>query len=138
MSTVIRPELSDKNKYWISRQRYYELKHFCMQYNEWKTAISQINSYPRLSTDSDYVMIGNVAKPVEKLAELREQYLEWIQMVELAVEETDSTLYDYLLIGVTEGVSYDYLYSRLEIPCSKDTYYDRYRRFFWILDKARK
>ncbi len=38
MSTTIRPELSDKNKYWIDRHRYYELKHFCMQYDIWKQA----------------------------------------------------------------------------------------------------
>lgn len=26
------PELSEKNPYWIERHRYYELKHFCLQY----------------------------------------------------------------------------------------------------------
>lgn len=28
MSTTIRPELSEKNQYWIDKHRYYELKHF--------------------------------------------------------------------------------------------------------------
>jgi hypothetical protein len=23
------------------------------------------------------------------------------------------------------------------MPCGRDTYYDRYRRFFWLLDKMR-
>ena len=32
MGTQIRPELSEKNLYWIDRHRYYELKHFCLQY----------------------------------------------------------------------------------------------------------
>ena len=36
MSTVIRPEISKKNLYWIPKHRYYELKHFCLQYPEWK------------------------------------------------------------------------------------------------------
>ena len=36
MSTVIRPELSKNNEYWIPRQRFYELKHFCLQYPSWK------------------------------------------------------------------------------------------------------
>ena len=31
MATMIRPELSEKNPYWIERHRYYELKHFCLQ-----------------------------------------------------------------------------------------------------------
>lgn len=28
MGTTIRPELSEKNPYWIEKHRYYELKHF--------------------------------------------------------------------------------------------------------------
>ena len=28
MSTLIRPELSETNRYWIEKHRYYELKHF--------------------------------------------------------------------------------------------------------------
>ena len=38
MGTTIRPELSEKNPYWIERHRYYELKHFCLQYPIWKKA----------------------------------------------------------------------------------------------------
>ena len=36
MSTTIHPEVSEKNKYWIDKHRYYELKHFCLQYPLWK------------------------------------------------------------------------------------------------------
>lgn len=38
MGTIIRPELSEKNKYWLEKHRYYELKHFCLQYPLWKQA----------------------------------------------------------------------------------------------------
>lgn len=43
----------------------------------------------------------------------------------------------YILNGVTEGWSYDILKARLGIPCCKDTYYELYRRFFWLLNKER-
>lgn len=36
MSTTIRSEISKKNKYFIDKHRYYELKHFCLQYKYWK------------------------------------------------------------------------------------------------------
>ena len=42
MATVIRAELSKNNKYWISKHRYYELKHFCLQYPEWQKEYSNI------------------------------------------------------------------------------------------------
>lgn len=32
MRNDMRPELSQKNPYWIGKHRYYELKHFCLQY----------------------------------------------------------------------------------------------------------
>lgn len=38
MATRIRPELAENNKYWISKHRYYELKHYCLQYPLWKSA----------------------------------------------------------------------------------------------------
>ena len=40
MATVLRSELSPKNKYYIDKHRYYELKHFCLQYTEWKKSYS--------------------------------------------------------------------------------------------------
>ena len=58
-------------------------------------------------------------------------------MVEQAAMDADEYLWHYILRAVTEGLSYTYLKSRLDIPCSKDTYYDRYRRFFWLLSEAR-
>lgn len=137
MSTVIRPEVSEKNKYHISRQRYYELKHFCMQYHEWKEAVKAIDCYPRID-NGEYIVIGDVAHPVEKCMELREGYLYKIKLIEDIAKAADSDIWQFIIIGITEGVAYEFLYSRLDIPCSKDYYYDRYRRFFWLLDRARK
>ena len=43
MGTRIRAELSEKNKYWISRHRYYELKHFCLQYPSWRRTYAALD-----------------------------------------------------------------------------------------------
>lgn len=61
-----------------------------------------------------------------------------MEVVEQAAIEADPYLASYILKAVTEGLSYNYLKARLEIPCSRDMNYDRYRRFFWLLDRARK
>ena len=42
MSTDIRPEISPNNKYWIEKHRYYELKHFCLQYPLWNMRIIRL------------------------------------------------------------------------------------------------
>lgn len=44
MGTVIRPEVSHKNTYYISKHRYYELKHFCLQYPEWRKSYISLDA----------------------------------------------------------------------------------------------
>ena len=122
MGTTIRPELSEKNPYWIERHRYYELKHFCLQYPIWKKA---------------YAALDGLSDPTARCAEARSHYLERMKTVEQAAIATDAELSTYILKGVTEGWSYDILKARLNIPCCKDVYYNLYRRFFWLLNKAR-
>lgn len=138
MATVIRPQLSTNNKYWIDKHRYYELKHFCLQYIYWK------NIYTALSNPSiplsmiEHTPSDNMPNdPTAKRAILKAYYSERIELIEKVAIETDEYLYTYILKAVTEGLSYSNLKSRLEIPCSKDMYYDRYRRFFWLLDRSR-
>ena len=38
-------ELSERNPYYISKHRYYELKHFCLQYPEWEEAMALLNGW---------------------------------------------------------------------------------------------
>lgn len=42
MGTVIRAEISKKGKWWISKHRYYELKHYCLQYKEMKEELESL------------------------------------------------------------------------------------------------
>lgn len=43
MAGNLRPELSKKNKYWIDKNRFYELKYFCLQYPLWKHAYNALD-----------------------------------------------------------------------------------------------
>ena len=137
MATTIRPELSLNNKYWIDRHRFYELKHFCLQYKSWKKKYKELNEFGLSSIFSGMPSTNMPADLTAKYAMKKLQYAEMIKMVERAAEEADEYLCDYILKGVTEGLSYTNLKSKLNIPCSRDTYYDRYRKFFWLLSNMR-
>lgn len=138
MGTVIRPELSEKNEYWVEKHRYYELKHFCLQYPIWKKAYAALDGLSKRSLDLTAIQASNqISDPTVKCAEAKMFYAERIKMIEDIANETDSSLSSYILKGVTEEISYDHLKARLDIPCGKDTYYKLYRRFFWLLNKAR-
>lgn len=138
MSTTIRPELSEKNKYWIEKHRYYELKHFCLQYPIWKKAKIALDGFSKGTAETIKTSKTNVInKPTEKCAEAILYYSERMDMIEKVANETDLVISDYILKAVTEGISYTNLKVMSNIPCCKDTYYELYRRFFWLLSKVR-
>ena len=138
MATMIRPEVSTKNKYWINKHRHYELKHFCLQYPEWKRAYAAFDDSGIPLSMIENVPTSNLpGDPTAKRALMKTHYSEKMRLIEKVAMEADQYLCDYILKAVTENLSYTYLKSRLDIPCGKDMYYDRYRKFFWLLNEAR-
>lgn len=138
MATLIRPEISEKNKYWIDKHRHYELKHFCLQYPEWKKAYAAFDN-PSISLSTiERVPTSNMpGDPTAKRALMKARYSKKIELIERAAREADRYLGEYVLKAVTENLSYTHLKSKMDIPCGKDMYYDRYRRFFWVLSGLR-
>lgn len=111
MRNDMRPELSQKNPYWIGKHRYYELKHFCLQYPIWKKARLALDGLSRRPADLQvFVSCGQMkGDPTERCAQSRIFFGERMEMVEQAAIEAEPDLYSYLLRGVTEGLSYDAL-----------------------------
>ena len=138
MATNIRAEVSIKNKYHITKHRHYELKHYCLQYPTWKKAYLDC-----LDQDIPMSMVegvqdpGGVYDPTSTRAVTRAYYSNKMQTIEQTAKDADKYLWQYILKAVTEGLSYTYLKTKLDIPCGKDMYYDRYRRFFWLLSEVR-
>ena len=138
MSTTIRPALSYKNKYWIEKHRYYELKHFCLQYPGWKRDYMALDGLKKQPHDLSLLVRTNViSDPTARCAEAKLFYSERMELVERVAYETDRDLHSYILKAVTEGLSFETLKAQTDIPCCRDVYYDLYRRFFWLLNRAR-
>lgn len=136
--SVIRPEVSVKNKYWIDRHRYYELKHFCLQYKQWKKAYSALHDLGlSMATITGLPTSNEPGDLTADCAIRKAEIARKIKMIESTAMETDNELWYYIVKAVTEGLAYTQLKMMFDIPCSRDTYYDRYRRFFWLLSKHR-
>lgn len=133
--TIIRPELSDKNKYYVEKHRTYELRHFCMQYPIWKKAYAALSELSKSNEIAD--AFDQYDDPTAQCGVAKEHYARRMDMVEQCCVEADEELQSYLLLGVTEGLTYDMIKLKYDIPCSRDTYYDRYRKFFYLLNKVR-
>lgn len=138
MKFRVRSELSKKNKYWIDKNRYYELKYFCLQYPEWKKESEMFDGFYGSSfVISEYSKTNKVSDPTFRSVNEMEYRKQCMKIVEQAAIGADPMLASYILKAVTEGISYNCLKTKMNIPCSRDTYYDRYRRFFWLLHNSR-
>lgn len=139
MTTRIRPELSKRNPFWLDRHRYYELKRFCLQYPLWKKELSILDGFGSKSKSIIATrLLTDISDPTFEKAEARLYFSNRIAMVEQAAFDADPGLMEYILRAVVGGYGYESLRTKYDIPCSKDTYYDLYRRFFWLLSHSRK
>ena len=99
-------------KYWIPRNRYYELKYFCLQYPHFKELIA------RKDITSD----------------IREGCMKAIYIIESSVCDVNCNFPDILLKSVTEGTTYKKL--KCNVP-TEEEFFDAYRKFFYFLSKKK-
>lgn len=138
MGTVIRSKISKRGKYYISENRYLELKYFCRQYYDYKNSVRYLEEVliPAKSSDATGVKSCDTSDVTAKLATKLYLLNNKIDIIDQICTEADYELREYLLEAVTKGTPFSVLEAR-GIPCSKNTFYDRYRKFFWLLDKKR-
>ena len=123
MGTNTRPELSVKNRYWLPKHRFYELKHFCLQYPEWKKLYSLLDGWPEGSsknegdtTSRDGIMRAGLAQKMNLVRET----------VHDVCGEYEWDIFEYVVLGIKPKLTSD----------QKDFWY-YYQKFFWELSRRR-
>ena len=132
----LKAELSNRSKYHISKHRYYELKHFCMQYKEWKDMYYRLSEFPD-HYGKLYSGYAQNADPTDRVATMRVELDRNIKMIEHCAQNADPDIGKFILKAVTEGIAFPTLQTVYDIPCGKDMYYDRYRKFYWLLSQEK-
>lgn len=124
--------------YGISKNRYKELKAFCLQYEEKKKKIQ----YGLHSAVQDGMPKGSLSieSQVEKQAIENVAYIKDIRMIEEAAVKTNPVIWKYILKSVTEDLSYELIMYDKEygrIPEGKTEFYGYRRLFYHNLDKLK-
>lgn len=137
MGTKYRPEVSVKNKYWISKHRYYEISHMCYQYSEWKDEYKALSDHTISAVNYDGMPHGtNISDPTFSHAAKLDALKRKIVLVEETAREADPVLAKYILKAVTnDGITYNYLRQVMGIPCGKNMYYNARRKFYWLISQ---
>lgn len=113
-----------------------ELYHYCLQYNEWKDELKYKCDTVSGIEITDMPITHNNSDDTQNLAIRRAELSQKCELIEATAREADQDIYQYILKAVTnEGISYNYLYTVMNIPCGKDMYYDRRRKFYWLLSQ---
>ena len=114
------------------RHRYYELKHFCLQYPEWKRRYADLG----LETGASKLnaMRGSdVSDPTTRFGQMRAELWSAMELISKTATEASPDLDKFLLKAATEEIPFTQLQTLYGIPCGKDLYYEAYRKFFWLL-----
>ena len=117
-------KLSDHN---ISRDKYNELKYFCLQYWQKKQEIDRNYGIDGFSQDG-MPRGTSSSNPTEKKA---------LRIAQLKREQTameaDAEIYPWILKNVTSGVPYEYM----DVPMGRKKFYEARRYFFFLLAQKR-
>jgi len=129
---TVRP-LNNK-KYNISKHKFFEIYHFCLQYEEWKDELKYKTDTVKSIGITDMPSGSSIGDATAALGVRRAELSKKCEIIEQTAMETEGDLYPYILKAVTnEGISYHYLKTVMAIPCGKDMYYDRRRKFYWLM-----
>lgn len=118
----------------ISKHRYYELQHMCLQYNEWKDTLRYLEAPMRNNREA-----GSSA--VEEAAVRRASLVQKCELIEDTAQEAGEVsgginIAEYIIKAVTnENITYRYLDSVMNIPVGKNLFYAKRRRFFILLSE---
>ncbi len=125
-----------QGKWGITKHAFYQAYHFAMRYGEFKDILKYktntmgsrgIDGMPKGSDTGD---------ATQNLAIIRQQAAYNCKIIKQTAIEADGDIYQYILKAVTEdGVTFKYLKTVMNIPCGKDMFYDRRRKFYYLLSK---
>lgn len=130
------PKPLSERKWGITKHAFYQAYHFALRYNEFKDIIKYKTDTVG-SQKMDGMPRGNGAgDATQNLAMVRQQAVKNCEMIEKTAIEADADICQYILKSVTEeGVTFKYLKTVMDMPCEKDMFYDRRRKFYFLLSK---
>lgn len=112
-----------KIEYKLSKHRFYELKHFCLQYPEWKLLYSQLDGWAKDvnknegdTTSRDGIKRADLMYKMELVRETCHDIC----------EEYEHAVFDYAILGIKPRLLSD-----------QAVFWYYYRKFFWELSRRK-
>lgn len=128
-----RTRFSRKSKYYISKHAFLTAFYFSLNYIDWKQEHDLGIGLTRGSSGESGG--GGIGDPTATQAIRFADLAGKIGMIEQAAYDADPVIHEWILLYVTrEDMTFDKL-KALDMPCEKDMFYDRRRKYYWLLSK---
>lgn len=109
------------SKYYVPKEEYLTVLHFCKQYPDWEKEISDSAEQGAMfSHESDPVRIAAIRKKKAVL--------------EMTIQKSADGIDKWLFLGVCHGFTYPQLKQR-GIPIGRNQYYEIRQRFYYYLSR---
>lgn len=123
-------------KYKLSKHEYLKAYHYALCYNDWRLEYAALSDNMKAIRYSDMPHGNGPGDLTELYGQKRAELSEKMHNVESAALEADPDIGEFILYAaINEGVTFKYLQSEKHIPCSHNLYYDRRRKFYYLLNK---
>lgn len=132
-------QLSKGNGYYLSKAAFLESLYFAYQYQEFLDELEVIGDGSK-GISYDAQPHGDAkAGGLEDLAIRRARISSKVDLIERVCREVDPELYPWLIKGFTsDEVGYDYLRYQLRMPCGRNQYYEKRRKFYFLLYREKQ
>lgn len=126
-------ELSKNSKYYIQKEDYLNALHFCLRYPTWVAVLStDPDTSKAIAYDQERVQTSGDSDPAAEIAIKRAEIAKKKQLVDDIIHEVAPEFEKYLRLGVCYGMP-EWQLESMGMPCGKDLYYERRRKFYWML-----
>jgi len=128
--------LSMKNKYYIPKYRYYELKYRCLQYNDWLSRYNELTGW-LFAHDTSKIKVdgGEMPDQTYNCVKERMDIRHYMDQVKHALMPLPMSLQTPIFEAITEGKGWQVMQAKYELVCTRDEYYNAYHLFFYTYDQ---
>ena len=124
-----------KGSYALGKHKLYMAIHYALQYHELKDAYNEIEVSAK-GVNYDEKVRTSGGDPTYTLAERRAELRSKIEKIESAARLTSEKYYKFVMKAVTEeGMNFNLLKTKYDMPCGKNTFYVLRRKFYYLLAK---
>lgn len=127
--------LSEKNAFYLPKEEFLTVLHFALQYPNWVQELrTEPDTSKAITYDEERVQTSGGYDACSETAMRRYMLEKKKKLVEDTAREVAPEIYDYLILGVAYGWTFWQLQAK-GMPCEKDMYYNRRRKFYHLLAK---